>query len=402
MTSRERVLNALARRTPDRVPVDLGGTESSSLTGIAWRRLMAYLGMDVDAGPRILDPYQGVSAMNDALVSRFGIDTAALMIEPRGWAPGKLGEGSACQMPVLWRERTAADGSRQALSPSGQVFAQLPVGGLYFDPVGAPLAGCESPADVTRYASIIEGCDLPFYCDEPVESTAARARELHDGTDRAVVFNLCCHLLHAGTALRGYETFLCDLLDDSGLAAAILDHLVDVYLRRIDRYASALRGHVDVILFNDDLGTQRGPMISPETYRAIIKPRQARLFAYAKKTFGVPILFHSCGAVSEFIPDLIEVGVDALNPVQISAAGMDPVRLKREYGRDICFWGGGCDSQRVLARGTTDDVRREVRCRIGQLAEGGGFVFTQVHNIQPDVPPENVVAMLEATKEFGR
>ena len=132
-----------------------------------------------------------------------------------------------------------------------------------------------------------------------------------------------------------------------------------------------------------------------------MKPRQAKLFRRAKELFGAPILFHSCGAVSEFIRDLAEVGVDALNPVQVGAAGMDSARLKREFGKDICFWGGGCDSQRVLSRGTPEDVREEVRRRIGDLAPGGGFVFTQVHNVQPDVSPENLVAMLEAAREFG-
>jgi uroporphyrinogen decarboxylase len=304
-------------------------------------------------------------------------------------------------MPELWRERSGPDGTREALSPAGEVFARMPPGGFYFDPAGAPLAGCSSAADIARHGAAIGSCDLPFYCDEPVEATAARARELRAGTDRAVVFNFCCHLLHAGAALRGYEQFLCDLLADPELAGAVLDLLVEVYARRVDRYGPALRGSVDVVLFNDDLGTQQGPLVSPEAYRALIKPRQAKLFSRAKRAFGAPILFHSCGAVSEFIPDLAEAGVDALNPVQVAAQGMDSKRLKREFGRDICFWGGGCDTQRVLARGAPQEVREEVRRRIGDFAPGGGFVFTQVHNVQPDVPPENVVAMLEAAREFG-
>ena len=277
----------------------------------------------------------------------------------------------------------------------------MPAGGFYFDPAGAPLADCSTPADLEKHRAAIESVDLPFYWDEPVAATAARAKQLHSQTDRAVVFNFCCHLLHAGTGLRGYEQFLCDMLAEPELAGALLDMLTAAYLKRIDRYAPALRGSVDVVLFNDDLGTQQGPLVSPDVYRALIKPRQAKLFGYAKKAFGAPIAFHSCGAVAEFIPDLIEAGVDALNPVQVAAVGMDSKRLKREFGKDICFWGGGCDTQKVLSRGTPAEVREEVRRRIGDFAPGGGFVFTQVHNIQPDVPPENVVAMFEAVKEFG-
>jgi uroporphyrinogen decarboxylase len=401
MTSRERVLAAVRRKAPDRVPLDLGGTESSSLTGMAWRKLLAHLGLDPGQGPRIADPFQQVAITEPELRRRFALDAVALFIEPREWAAGALGDGSACRMPAKWRERVTPGGVREAVGADGVVFGRMPAGGFYFDPVAAPLAGCQSAADLGKHRAAIESSDLPGYWDEGLEATAARARRLHAETDAAVVFNFCCHLLHAGTGLRGYEQFLCDLVAEPELAGALLDMLTETYLKRIDRYAPVLRGSVDVVLFNDDLGTQQGPMLSPEAYRALIKPRQAKLFAYAKKAFGAPIIFHSCGAVSEFIGDLVEAGVDALNPVQVAAAGMDSKRLKREFGKDICFWGGGCDTQRALARGTARQVREEVKRRVGDFAPGGGFVFTQVHNVQPDVPPENVVAMLEAAREFG-
>jgi len=401
MTSRERVLAAVRRKAPDRVPLDLGGTESSGLTGMAWRKLVAHLGLNPGKGPRIADPFQQVAIVEAELRGRFGIDTVALFIEPKKWAAGKLGDGSACRMPARWRERVTPGGVREAVGDDGAVFGRMPAGGFYFDPAAAPLAGCQSAADFEKHRAAIEASDLPGYWDEPVEATAARSRQLHAKTDAAVVFNFCCHLLHGGTGLRGYEQFLCDLAAEPELAGALLDMLLDVYLKRVDRYAPALKGSVDVVLFNDDLGTQQGPLVSPEVYRRLIKPRQAKLFGCAKKAFGAPVAFHSCGAVSEFIRDLAEAGADALNPVQVAAAGMDSARLKREFGRDICFWGGGCDTQRVLARGTPGEVREEVRRRVGDFAPGGGFVFAQVHNVQPDVPPENLVAMLEAARRFG-
>jgi len=175
---------------------------------------------------------------------------------------------------------------------------------------------------------------------------------------------------------------------------------VDAYVRRCDAYLDRVGDFVQVVLVNDDLGTQHGPMMSLECYREMVWPYQRRLFGFIKrKRLGLFLLFHSCGSVARFVPSLIEAGVDALNPVQVSAAEMEPARLKREYGRHIAFWGGGCDTQRVLPRGAPREVAAEVRRRVGELRAGGGFVFTQVHNIQPDVPPANILAMVEAFHE---
>ena len=190
-----------------------------------------------------------------------------------------------------------------------------------------------------------------------------------------------------------------DLLVNKPLAHALLEMLTDAYLRRCERYLERVGDHVQIVLVNDDLGTQQGPMLSPDCYREMLWPYQKRLFGFIKSRADVFLLFHSCGSVRRFIPCFIEAGVDALNPVQVSAAEMDTAALKREFGRDLAFWGGGCDTQYVLPRGTVGEVRDEVRRRINDLAPGGGFVFTQVHNIQPDVPPQNVVAMVEALRE---
>ncbi|MHC4915831.1 MAG: uroporphyrinogen decarboxylase family protein, partial [Planctomycetota bacterium] len=383
------------------MPIDLGGTESSGLTGMAWHRLAGHLGIEKGQGPDVLEPFQQVVRVGPELRERFAIDTLALFPEPTGWKPGTLGDGSVCRVPAGWNEEVEPGGSRVVLGSDGRPAARMPAGGFYFDPVGQPLAACESAADLEKHRAEVESFDLPGFCDEGIEATAARARELHAGTESAVVFNLCCHFLAGGTILRGYEQFMIDLLTEPELVDALMEMLLDAYLRRAEAYAPALAESVDVVLFNDDLGTQNGPIIAPDLYRKFVKPRQAKLFGRARELFGAPIVFHSCGAVSEFIADLAEVGVDALNPVQVGAADMDSARLKREFGKDICFWGGGCDTQRVLVSGTPEDVREEVRKRIGDLAPGGGFVFTQVHNVQPDVPPENLVAMLEAAREFG-
>jgi uroporphyrinogen decarboxylase len=399
VTHRERILSALRHQEPDRVPVDLGGTESSGLTAAAHARLKQHLGLP--AGGRILDPYQHVVFVENALRDRFGIATYPIIFEPRRWRAARLPDGRPCQVPEGWRTRLLAGGSEEALDEDGTVIARRAASGHHFDSVNPPLAGLSSIGEIKRHRETIRRFDYPSFADEPIAELVARARRLRAGSDRAAILNFQAHLLAAGQILRGFEEFMSDLLLDPGLAEALLTELVEVYCQRADLLFPALNGKADVILVNDDLGTQAGPMLSPDLYRRRIKPFQARLFSHLKTISGLPLLFHSCGSVRWAIPDLIEIGVDALNPVQVSAAEMETAALKRDFGSDITFWGGGCDTQRVLNLGTPAAVREEVKRRIAELAPGGGFVFCQVHNIQPEVPPENVVAMLEAAAEFG-
>jgi len=399
MTHRERVLAALNHSEPDRIPIDLGGTESSGLTAPAHNTLRRHLGLS--EGGRVFEPYQYVVFLHDDIRDRFDIATHPLIFEPRDWRPSQLPDGSPCEVPAAWRTRTLPDGSEEALDPSDAVIGRRAASGFHFDPVNPPLAGVERPADLDNHREAIARFDYPFFADEPLDSLFARARRLRTTSNRAIVLNLQVHLFAAGQLLRGFENFMSDLLLNPALADALLTELVDAYSQRAETLFPALDGLVDVILVNDDLGTQAGPMLSPDLYRARIKPFQRRLFSHLKQISGLPLLLHSCGSLRWAIPDLIEIGIDALNPVQVSAAGMDSAALKRDFGREITFWGGGCDTQHVLNRATPAEVRDEVRRRLDDFAPGGGFVFTQVHNIQPEVPPGNIVAMLEAAAEFG-
>jgi uroporphyrinogen decarboxylase len=183
--------------------------------------------------------------------------------------------------------------------------------------------------------------------------------------------------------------------------AYFLDRLTELHLETLHRVLPLLRGSVDVVVLGDDLGMQSGPQMSRSMYRELFFPRHQRIYRCAKELSGAAIFLHCCGGVYPLIGDLIEAGVEILNPVQTSAGGMDPARLKREFGRDITFWGGGCDTQKVLPCGTPEEVREDVRRRLDIFMPGGGFVFAPVHNIMADVPPENVVAMLDAAREFG-
>jgi len=399
MTPRERIVATLRGQTPDRVPLDIGGTESSGLTGIAYNRLRAHLGMP-PGKTQVFDTYQQVVKVEDDLRQRLEVDTAGLLIEPRRWRPGALPDGSPCELPAKWDPQEDVDGGLIVRDEAGHVIARMPAGGFYFEPVYAPLAGAREPAELADHAAAIENFDWPAYADETLDDIAARARRLHDETDYAIVANLGFHLLAAGQMLRGYEQFMVDLLADKAMAHAVLRRLTDAYKRRADGYLARVGECVQVVLVNDDLGTQNGPMLSPASYREMIWPYQKELFSFIKSKTDAAILFHSCGAVSEFIPLLIEAGIDALNPVQVSASGMDTAELKRLFGDRLTFWGGGCDTQQVLRRGTPRQIEDEVKRRVADLAGGGRFVFTQVHNIQPDVPPENVMAMLEAFAKY--
>jgi len=399
MTSRERVVKALSHQEPDRVPFDLGGTESSGITGIAYNRLRNHLGLR-QGRTQMFDVYQQIAKIEDDLREILGPDTIPLLIEPLRWKPFNLPDGSPCQIPEKWNPEKDGRGDLVVRNAEGVVVARMPEAGFYFEPVFPPLANVQSAAELGAHADDIESSDWPSFADEPLDSIAARAKRLCEETDLAVVANLQLHLLAAGQILRGYAAFMMDLLVNKNLAHGLLEMLTDAYIRRAEQYLDRTSDHIQVVLVNDDLGTQRGPMLSPESYREMIWPYQKRLFEFIKQKSGAFLLFHSCGSVYQFIPSLIEAGVDALNPVQVSAHQMNGADLKREFGKDITFWGGGCDTQQVLARGSPAQVRDEVKRRMADLAAGGGFVFTQVHNIQPDVPPENIMAMFDAFTQY--
>jgi uroporphyrinogen decarboxylase len=400
MTPRERILAALEHREPDRLPIDFAGTDCSSLHVIAYHRLRRKLG--IEPRPiRLACLTQQVVEADREVQDRFGGDARGLYFHPKEWRLWEnSGYGAPVEAPANWRPETLADGSAVVRGADGTVLSKRTSGGYYFDPVHFPLAGVTSPAELAAHARVFERWDWPAVMDETVADYAARAKAVYESTDRAVVASWRMHYLQAGQLLRGYEQFMIDLLADEPLARGILDRLHAVYLERARRFLDAAGKWLDIVFFTDDLGTQQGPLISPELYRRLLKPYWAELIGLVRQS-GQKVLMHACGAVSEFIPDLAEMGVDALNPVQVTAAGMAPGRLKREFGRDLAFWGGGVSTQGVLDAASPAEVRDEVRRNVDALAPGGGFVFTQVHNIQANVPPENIIAAFDAARDLG-
>jgi uroporphyrinogen decarboxylase len=371
-TSRERVLLALNHREPDRVPVDLGTSNATSITVPAYERLKAYL--SIDAPTRIMDRIYQVVEVDEAILQRFSVDTRLLAL-------GK---------PDNWQDIELADDCYQ---DEWGVVRRRPASSFCYDLHRSPLSGEISLHDVLRY---------PW----PDPQDPGRFRGLRErtlalrATDYAVVFPLGAGIVHQSQFLRGFEDWFVDLIWQPDLMGALMDATLDVRLE-IARQALSLVGDlVDVVFVGDDLGTQTGLLMSPQTYRRVIKPRQKRAFDLIHSLTPARLAYHTCGSVAPLIDDLIEVGVEALNPVQVSARNMDTQVLKARFGSRVAFW-GGIDSQRILPCGTPDEVRQEVRLRIAHLAPGGGYVLTSVHNIQPDVPPENICALFDAAREEG-
>jgi uroporphyrinogen decarboxylase len=401
MNSRERVLTALRHQEPDRVPIDLDGMASTGIMAIAYNRLKAYVGMR-GGETKVYDIGQQLAHPEPPLLERFGVDVLPLTRAPLGlnpvhpaWKPWTLPDGSPASVPSDFRPVQNERGDWLILDTEGHTIRRLPAGGLYFDQVYHPLAEATTVAE-------IEALELPDLSDDELAWLRREACRLHETTDKAIMGHFGGSILEAAQSLRGWDRFMMDMALQPGLAQALAQKLADHYVANLPHYLDAVGDYIQIIQMGDDLGTQRGPQMSPEMYRRIIKPYQRQVYQYVKTNSDLYLFLHSCGSIYRLIPDLIELGVDILNPVQISAAEMDPARLKREFGRDIVFWGGGIDTQQVLPHATTEQVRQHVQHLLGIFAPGGGYVFCQVHNIQADVPPENIVAMFEAALAFGR
>ena len=378
MTSRERVLAALAHREPDRIPFDLGGSRVTGIHIRAYARLRAALDLPVGE-PRVGDITQQLAEVDLDVLDALGCDI-------RGVAP---------RTASTYRRQFRQDAGHQTFVDEWGVGRRMPLdGGLYFDAFAPPLGG--DPDD-----SAIDGYAWPDPGDPArIAGMAEAARGYALDERRAVnVASICGGLTEGLFKLRGFEEGYMDLASEPARARRVMERILEVKLAYWSRLLPELAGVVDVVGEADDLGGQDRTLFAPATYRALIKPLHRELFAFLHARTDARVFFHTCGAVRELIPDLIEIGVDVLNPVQVSAAGMDTASLKREFGRDLVFWGGGVDTQRVLGSGTSADVGSEVRRRVADLAPGGGFVFAAVHNVQPNVPPENVLAMRAAIRE---
>jgi uroporphyrinogen decarboxylase len=383
MNSKERVSTILEHKEPDRIPFDLGSTVVSGIHKDAYQNLLDYLGID-KRQVNICAFIQQVAAVDEEVACKLNIDTRGVFLS------------AAADLFYLDMQR---EGRYETfIDPFGVKWFKPIDKGLYYDMKGHPLSGTITLQDIKTHSW--PDPSSPAL----IEAMKREAKRLSKETDAAIVLAAGdTGIFERAQWVRGHADFLTDLIANPSLATSLLDILTDMHIRHWDKALDAMGDLVQVIVAGDDLGMQDRPLISPELYRRHIKPRHERLFSFIKKKApNVHIFFHCCGSIYDLIPDLIEIGVDILNPVQVSATKMDTKMLKKEFGDALTFWGGGVDTQKVLPFGTPGEVREEVKRRIDDLAPGGGFVFSAVHNIQADVPPENIMAMWETLQRYGK
>jgi uroporphyrinogen decarboxylase len=413
MTSRERVLAAIEHRQPDCVPVDLGATPSSGISAIAYGNLKRHLGLP-QGHTRIYDVVQQLAQPEDFILDRFGIDAfdigRAFNTGDDAWYEIRLPDGQPAQYPTWFRPERQLDDSFLARHTDGTAIAHMPASGTFFDQCCFPYLE-DYPPDLRDLDSAIAKILWAALVHSPWDhardpgfwdTLRAKALALRASSDRALMIVIGCNLFEWGTFLRRVDGFLYDLAAEPEKVEALLDALMQRHLAALEKVCRAVGDIADICRFGDDLGTNGGPFMSPAMYRRFFQPRHAQLCAYVHRHSRMKTFLHSCGSIHALMPDLIAAGFDVINPVQTNCRDMEPERLKREFGREICFWGGGCDTRQVLPHGTPAEVKRHVQERLEIFAPGGGFVFNTVHNILPDVPPQNIVAMFEAVAEFNR
>jgi uroporphyrinogen decarboxylase len=403
MKPRERVMAALNHQQPDMVPIDFSGHRSSGIAAIAYAKLRKYLGF-AERPIRVYDPVQQLAIVDEDVLERFGVDTIELgrgfSLADEDWADWVLPDGTPCQMPAWVNPQR--DGARWVIrSPqTGRVVAEMPDGALYFEQTYYPFAEQDDLDHIPEafVESMWTSVRSPPGATVTPDKLRAGAAQLRARTDRAIIGLFGGNLLEVGQFLYRNDNFFMLLAGEPERAHAFLDRLVELHLANLEKFLGAVGPHLDIVLFGDDLGMQNGPQISPEMYREFFKPRHRRMWTRAKELANVKVMLHCCGGVYELLPDLIEAGLDTINPVQITCRNMEPARLKAEFGQQLTFWGGGCDTRTILPNGTPQQVAEHVKRQVAIMAPGGGFIFQQVHNIMANVPPENVVAMFDAVR----
>jgi len=382
VNARERLLTTLRHQEPDRVPIDLGGTDVSSICTRAYIDLMEWLGRDPEPINSV-NLIEQLPALDEAFLKEdIRADVRQIRENP----------------PSNWVLDIQTVGAYYEFENEFGLGLRMPKeGGHYFDLVRHPLQELThdalrnyrwpDPTDPSRWAGV-----------------GQRAKALYENTDYGLVVGAIFGggPFEFSQYLRGMENFLMDLVLSPLLADALMERITEFLIESFSCMLREVGSYIQVIMICDDIATQHGPMISPELYRSRIKPLQARLIRTIKAQTDAYVMYHGCGATKEFLPDFIEMGVDIFNPVQVGAVGLeDTAALKREFGRELTFWGGACDNQQVLPFGTVAEVRAETKRRIDDLAPGGGYVFCPIHNIQNFVPPENIMAMFEVAHEYG-
>jgi len=401
MNSRERIIETLSHKEPDVLAIDFGAMRSTGISAIAYNKLKEYLNMK-DGATKLYDVFQQLAEPEMEVVDRLGGDVVQLHryapsfgIINDSWKPGKLPDKSDCLVPTRYNPVMNGKGELEIIERN-IVIARMPKDGLYFDQVYHPYENVETNKD-------IDNMPIGEISDVELKYLEIEAKRLFENTDKAILGCFGGNILEAGQSNWGYEKFFIDLAINPDLVHYWLEKLTSAYMRDLEKYLNAVGKYINVIQFGDDLGTQESSQISKKMYNEMIKPYHKKQYEFVRNNYpNVKVFLHSCGAIYDLIPELIDAGVEILNPVQISAKGMNPRKLKAEFGQYISFWGGGANMQNTVRIGTIEQVKSEVKELIEIFSPNGGFVFNQVHNIQANVPSEMVMAIYETALNFRK
>lgn len=418
MNSRERVQAAINHRQPDRVPLDLGSTAITGISAGAYVQLRQALGMP-PRPVKVSEPYQILAEVEDDIRERLGVDTIGLGLPTtmfgfrnEGWKPWQLFDGTPVLVPDKFVVRPDDKGDL-LLYPGGDLSAppsaRMPKGGFYFDTIIR-----QEPIDWDHLdpAEWVRGM-YAVYTDEELRYLQDGAERLYRETDRAIVCSLSAGgfgdiahvpgpwLVHP-KGIRDPEEWYVAHATHPEYIRGIYELQCEIAIENARLLWQAVGSKIDVIVVSGtDLGAQDRSFLSPAMYRSLYKPFHRRVNEWIHQHTTWRTFYHTCGSIVDLLDDLVEVGVDIINPVQCSAKGMDPAFLKNQYGDRLVFWGGGVDTQRTLPFGTPEQVYRQVRERIDIFSPGGGFVFNTIHNIQWNVPVENLLALFQAVQDGG-
>jgi hypothetical protein len=412
MTSRERVRKALRHEQPDRAPLDLGSTLITGIQAGAYARLKGSLGI-TGGVTRVYDPFQMLAEVEEPVKKALGVDTHGIQLPTtifgyrnEDWKPFTMFDGTRVEISGHFEYDTLANGDivqyprgDRSAPPSGR----MPKGGHYFDSIVRQEPIDEEKLDPREWA---EQSNAP-YTEEELRWLEETTRQWYEGSEYSLVGNFGGagfgdiafvpgpQIPHP-KGIRDPEEWYVSLSARKPYILDVFGYQLEIQMRNLAAYRQAVGDRIDVVVMSGtDFGAQAGPFLAPASYRELFKPFHAKMNGWVHEHTGWKTFFHTCGSILEFMQDFKEAGVDILNPVQVSAKGMDPAFLKERWGADFTFWGGAIDSQHTLPFGTPDEVRAEAARNMKVLGKGGGFVFNNVHNIQSSVPTPNVKALLE-------
>lgn len=406
MTSRERIRMVLNHEMPDVLPIDFGGHRSSGISAIAYNRLKKHLGYAQET-TKLYDVMQQLAIPEDFILERLGGDVvqvrrlvSAFQVKGDRYKVSQLPDKSPCMVPYDLNPIVNEKGDFEIHDQiTGDLLAIRPKDGTLYDSARYYLE------EVDTLEELHKQLVLPEVTDEELEFIDVQARELYLNTDKALLMHAGCSVFEQGQQDFGYENFACHLLLEKDMIHDWAEKMTDAYLINLKKMLDRVGKYLDVLIFGgDDLGNQIQPQLSPELYREMIKPYHKKIFQFVRDNYpGVKVALHSCGAIFDLIPDLIEAGVQVLNPVQISAKGMEPERLKREFGKELVFWGGGADMQQFVAHTSSpQELYRHSSELIRIFSKDGGFVFNQCHNILDEVEPEKILAIYQAALDYRK